>query len=157
MTLDSYHSWLADRGIVSPGSQPFELFGSSIDPGCDTLILALAAPEVSDGTVIAVSRLAAALSANGFIMSWVVANEVAPEQPSLELLRSLCPTVTRLIDLTGACPLVAGAGFPSEFRAHGIDGVHLIFGPRMAEMNRDTGLKKSFWLRLQQWMSTTHS
>ncbi len=145
MTSNVYQSWLMARGISSPGGQPFQLFASHIDPQGSTLVVATSNSDDASAVVMAVSRLAGALSqiqtvdAGG--VSWLVAHEAMP-LPTFDLLRSLCPSMVRWVDLTGSHQAAVDA-----------EDIFVISGPKMAVMNQDAAVKKSFWITLQQWMS----
>ncbi len=165
MTLNVHQSWLADRGITSSGSQPFQLLASSIDPLGTTLLIASATALDASTVVVAVSRLAAALSNielgaqstnREARISWLVANESLP-MPTINLIKTLCPCIVRCIDLTRTGSIAFDVSKPVQISASRVAGIDSIFGPKMAQMNADAALKKSFWISLQQWMSHSHS
>ena len=74
VTTSVYQSWLADRGIDSPGSQPFVLLGAGIDARSHVVILATAS-SVGQDIKSQVVKLAAALSTEDSAVSWVVVDE----------------------------------------------------------------------------------
>jgi hypothetical protein len=141
---------------MSSGSQPFQLFASSIDPLGTTLLLASATTDDASTVVVAVSRLATALANiqwhGGGGVSWLVVNESRP-MPAIDLMKTLCPSVMRCVDLTGCSPKAVDALQPPDIRDSRVSDIDVIYGPKMAYMNQDPALKKSFWITLQQWMS----
>lgn len=164
MTLDSYQSWLVDRGISAPGSQPFQLVASHIHCWGSTVILASAPADESDSIVTSVARLSDAISklfcasggddaADSASVSWLVVRDELV-MPSLELLKSLCPRLQAVIDLTGA-------GRRSETTSHfemsyvslPQADVSIVYGPKIGLMNQDPALKKAFWVSLQDWIA----
>ena len=145
-----YQSWLADRGIYSPGGQPFKSIASEVCLGSTTLILASVA-EGDFTSVEAVSRLAGALSASSGKSSWL-AVECMSELPSPRILRAVLPTLTNLIYLTKSLPDSADAVYSAEEQVVASRPLRIFYGPKMELMASDAEVKKSFWLQLKSWI-----
>ncbi len=152
MTATVYQSWLADRGIDSPGRQPFKSLGSDMSSESSTLILA-SVVEGDFASIEAVTKLAKALRGSAGNISWLAVDD-SLELPSARILRSVLPTLTNLICLTESVPTPAGATFPTEEQATASRPLRFLHGPTMSLMATDGEAKKRFWLQLQSWISS---
>jgi hypothetical protein len=154
VTTTVYQSWLADRGIDSPGSQPFKSLASDISPDSSTLVLASVATGDAS-SLEAVARLSGALRGLGGRISWLAVDD-SLELPSIGILRAVLPTLTNIIYLTSSVPMPAGATCPTEERTVASRPLRLFNGPTMSLMASDGEIKKGFWLQLQSWISSPH-
>lgn len=153
MTNQVYQAWLTDRGLISPGSQPYHLLQSSIDPNASCCVLAAVEPDSAPELLTGISRLSIALKAPGRLVSWVAfAADGTP--PDLKILRSMMPQLSRVIHLTSlALPSTALTSFPIEATTVASRPIHLIYGPSMALMNQEPQIKRQFWEQLRSWMA----
>lgn len=151
MGTNTYQLWLADRGIESPGSQPFDLLRSQMHPGSSVLILAQTSEETSVQSTTGVSRLAEALSHPDQAVSWVVVSDKS-SLPELTILRTLLPNLVNLIFLTSNMTMPETASFPVETMQVASRPLRLIYGPTMALMNSDGDTKRKFWNQLRVWI-----
>ena len=151
MTTSVYQTWLADRGIDSPGSQPFKSLAADLSPDSHLLILATAG-ESDLASVEAVTRLASALRKTSGKISWLVVDG-AFEVPSIRILRAALPTLTNLVRLTDGVPVPPETTYATEEQNVASRPLRILHGPTMAVMASDGDTKKRFWLQLQAWMT----
>lgn len=148
MTNEVYRSWLTDRGLDSPGSQPFDLQGSKIYPTSSCLIVGYGASELAPQLVQSLSKLSEAISTPDTPTSWLLINK-SSSPPELRLLRSALPGMTKIIYLTESqdssafdCSSVNVAG----------QEILVFRGPMMELMNSNADLKRRFWNDVRAWL-----
>jgi hypothetical protein len=151
LTNDVYQSWLTDRGLESPGSQPFELLGSKWEQSSECLILASAQTEDSASTLEAVKKLAEALSQPNKPVSWFVLKSDQSEL-DLKLFKSMLPGLSRVISLSENCTDVHGQQFLRDVKIIAGQKIGVFVGPTMNLMSSDPEIKRRFWNEVRVWL-----
>lgn len=152
MTNDVYRSWLTDRGIDSPGSQPFELLASHLSSGSEILILAESLESSFDDHSVALEKLANALSTPERHVSWILVKP-AGASPDDKVLKSLLPSLGRIIALAER-PSSTDGGFVIESKTVAGKSLQKFLGPSMNQMTTDLELKRRFWNDVRTWLNS---
>ena len=150
VTTSVYQSWLADRGIDSPGSQPFVLLGAGIDARSHVVILATAS-SVGQDIKAQVMKLAAALSTEDSAVSWVVVDE-SQSIPLIQELRTMMPRLSRVVSLAGSDQDLSGIPFEIERLNFASREIAVMRAPTLEAMNSNPVLKRSFWDAVRSWL-----
>lgn len=148
MTNEVYRSWLTDRGLDSPGSQPFDLLGSKIYPASSCLILGCATSEVATQLLPSLAKLAEAISTPDNPTSWLLIGK-AGSPPELRLVRSVLPVMTKVIYLTESQDSSVFDSSPVNIAGQEI---RIFRGPMMELMNSNAELKRRFWNDVRAWL-----
>jgi len=151
VTTSVYQSWLADRGLDSPGSQPFVLLGAGVDARSHVVILAKASAGGQD-IKSQVVKLAAALSTEDSTVSWVVVDE-GQAIPLIQELRTLMPRLSRVVSLAGCNQDLQGGPFETEHQIFASREITIMKAPTLEAMNSNPVLKRSFWEAVRSWLS----
>ena len=151
MTTSVYQSWLADRGIDSPGSQPFVMLGAGLDTRSHVVILASSSAAGQD-VKSQVMKLAAALRTEDSAVSWVVVDE-GQSIPLIQDLRTMMPRLSRVVSLTGGNPDLSDGPFQIEQQIFASREISIMKAPTLEAMNSNPVLKRSFWDAVRSWLS----
>ncbi len=152
MTNNVYRSWLTDRGIESPGAQPFELLGSFLDQGSQVLILADSSDPAASQIPAAVRKLSEALSSSELQVSWLLIKSGA-SYPDLKVLKAMLPSLTKFIVLTSGNLDSMANGFTTELKTIAGRAIDVFQGPSIDLMNHNPELKRRFWNDVRSWLS----
>jgi hypothetical protein len=152
VNLDSYHAWLAERGIEAPSCQPFVVLGSCVRQNATTWLVAAASAEDSATVEQACVKLSAALETLGQTVSWSVVDSNAG-LPATQILKTMCPAVGNVFYLSGS--------YGEIQRDHQIEITQQRFDddtethrfPSIMNMNQNPDLKKKFWDYLKSKIS----
>jgi hypothetical protein len=145
-----YEAWLADRGVQSPGSQPFEVLETSVDPTSRFLLLSAGLTESKEVESTQLSKLAHALIGFDQVpVSWILLKETVLQVP-VTTLRGLMPSLTRLV-LLDDLGLTEGGSFRDDRILVASRPVEVFYGPSLATMNLNSELKSLFWQQLRAW------
>lgn len=146
-----YESWLADRGMLSPGSQPHDVLGAKLDTNSRMIILSNGSAEDKEQQGAQLQKLAMALENNSSPVSWVLLVKDASRFP-LTTLRSLMPTLSRAVFLDDSAMVD-----PEQFITKNVEiasrPLQIFYGPSLATMNTNSKIKSTFWGKLREWNS----
>ncbi len=148
MTNEIYRSWLSDRGLDSPGSQPFVLLGSEIHPLSRSLILASLRPGDVTQNLSSVKRLAEALSTNDSSVSWITISSESP-QPEWTVIGSILPRLSKVVTLS---EIVSSEPVRKDSVMAAGRSIDVFRGPSMEQMSTSAELKRSFWNEVREWL-----
>jgi len=145
-----YQAWLADRGVQSPGSQPFDVLDTRIDTDSRLLLLSAGHTESKEVESSQLSKLAHALAGSGQVsVSWVLLNGSVLQLP-VPTLRGLMPFLKRLVFLDDS-GLTEDGAFKEDRLLVASRPLEVFYGPSLATMNLNSELKSLFWHRLRAW------
>jgi hypothetical protein len=145
-----YQSWLADRGVHTPGSQPYDVLDAKIDINSRLLLLSVGSEQAKSTECVQLQKLTRALGeGDKLVVSWMLLTQSAVSV-SLPALRSLMPGLTRVICLDDS---MVGDGdlFKTEVTALASRPLELFYGPSLATMNENSATKSAFWNQLRSW------
>ncbi len=145
-----YQSWLADRGVHTPGSQPYDVLDAKIDTNSRLLLLSSGSEQAKSTECGQLQKLTLALSeGDKTAVSWMLLAQ-STVLVSLPTLRSLMPGLTRVVCLDDS---MVGDGdiFKTEVTALASRPLELFYGPSLATMNENPAAKSAFWSQLRSW------
>ena len=145
-----YQSWLADRGVNTPGSQPYDVLDAKIDTNSRLLLLSVGSEQAKLTECAQLQKLALALGEGDKItVSWMLLAQ-STALVSLPTLRGLMPGLTRVVYLDDS-RVKDGDIFKTEVTALASRPIEIFYGPSLATMNEDPAAKSSFWNQLRSW------
>ncbi len=146
-----YQSWLADRGINTPGGQPQNILVAGLNSKAFGVIVARSSPQRIDSEKSQLEKLAKALvGGDSDAFSWILLDESGPLPPAV-MLRSVMPGLSVLVVLDDS-QWNAGDDFKTEATKVASRLLKTFFGPSLATMNDSQATKSSFWTALRAWV-----
>lgn len=146
-----YQSWLADRGINTPGGQPQNILATGLNSKSFGVIVARSSPHRIDSEKSQIQKLANALvGADAEPFSWFLLDESGPLPPAV-ILRSVLPGLSALVVLDDSQWNV-GDDFKTEATKVASRLLKTFYGPSLATMNDNQAIKSSFWTALRAWV-----
>lgn len=146
-----YQSWLADRGINSPGSQPQNILAAGLNPESIGIIVARSSSHRIDSEKSQIQKLAKALvGGDSEAFSWVLLDERGPLPPAV-MLRSVVPGLSALVVLDDS-ELNSDDDFKTDATKVASRLLKTFYGPSLATMNDSQALKSSFWTAVRAWV-----
>jgi hypothetical protein len=146
-----YQSWLADRGIKTPGGQPQNILAAGLNSKSFGLIVARSSPSKIDSEKSQIQKLAKALvGVDSEPFSWVLLDE-SGSLPAAVILRSVIPGLSALVVL-GDSQWNPGDDFKTEATKVASRLLKTFHGPSLATMNASQAIKSSFWTALRAWV-----
>ena len=145
-----YQSWLADRGVNTPVSQPYDVLDAKIDINSRLLLLSIGSEQAKSTECAQLQKLTRALGeGDKIVVSWILLAQ-SDVLVSLPTLRSLMPGLTRVVCLDDS---MVGDGdlFKTEITALASRPLELFYGPSLATMNENPSTKSAFWNQLRSW------
>jgi len=145
-----YQSWLADRGVHTPGSQPYDILDAKIDINSRLLLLSVGSEQAKSTECAQLQKLTRALGeGDKLVVSWMLLTQSAV-LVSLPALRGLMPGLTRVVCMDDSM-LRDGDLFKTEITALASRPLELFYGPSLTTMNENPATKSAFWNQLRSW------
>lgn len=146
-----YQSWLADRGIKTPGGQPQNILAAGINSKSFGLIVARSSPSKIDSEKSQIQKLAKALvGVDSEPFSWVILDERG-SLPAAVMLRNVIPGLSALVVLDDS-QWNTGDDFKTEATKVASRPLKTFYGPSLATMNDSQAIKSSFWTAVRAWV-----
>jgi hypothetical protein len=151
--LDSsvYQSWLADRGINTPGGQPQNILAAGLNPKSVGAIVARSSKFKVDSEKSQIQKLAKALvGVDAEPFSWILVDESGSLPPAV-MLRSVIPSLSAVVVLDDS-EWNIGDNFKTTDTKVASRPVKVFYGPSLATMNDSQTVKSSFWTAVRAWV-----
>lgn len=147
-----YQSWLTERGIESPGGQPFEVLATFIPPLAEGLIVARSDHSNAVTERVQLEKLSKAFSVSGFSQfAWILFAGAADSWP-LEPARSVMPALSRVLFLDDNHCGPGVVSFRTEKCVMASRPLEKFYGPSLATMNANPDIKSAFWSQARMWV-----
>lgn len=147
-----YQSWLADRGINTPGGQPQNILASGLNSKSLGVIVARSSPHRIDSEKSQIQKLSKALvGADAQPFSWILVDESGSLPPAV-MLRSVIPSLSAVIVLDDS-EWNIGDNFKTEATKVASRLLKTFHGPSLSTMNDSQAIKSSFWTAVRAWVN----